>query len=256
MNKRSAKSTRRISAILCIVCIMLAVFAGTHMVYAKSTAKIITSSCTVEKGGVATVTFELSENPGIWGLKFKVGYNHDVLTLKSVKVGDVFSENEVTMPQSLDKEKFVFYASSDEISNISKNGTLVTLTFLTNAQAAYTDYAVSVDVIQAIDADGKDVNVSITEGKITVVECIHEKTEWKVIQEAIGDKDGVEAQVCDKCDKTIATRPIKAPDNEEAPDTSDRLTSTLFMATVMLLISAVGILLFAKSNKGRSGHNV
>ncbi len=127
MKKLSTKGTQRIMAILCVFCMMFMLCVETSVVYAQGKATITASSGTAEKGKTVAVSFQLSGNPGIWGMKFKVGYNHDVLTLKSAEVGNIFSKSEVSIPENLNKEKFVFYAEGKELENNSKNGTLITI---------------------------------------------------------------------------------------------------------------------------------
>ena len=146
MRTLDKRCIRGIGAICCIICMVFMLCAGTQFAYAQNSAEIVAVSSSVEKGGIAKVSLNLSNNPGIWGLKFKVGYNHDVMTLKSVTVGDVFTEGEVTLPDSLDKEQFVFYASGNKIENIAKNGTLAVLEFQVSANATTSDYAVSLEL--------------------------------------------------------------------------------------------------------------
>lgn len=178
-------------------------------VYAQNSAEIVAVSSKTEKGGIVKVALKLSNNPGIWGLKFQVGYNHDVMTLKTVNVGDVFKQSELTLPESYDKEKFVFYATGNELKNITANGTLVTLEFQVSDTAASKDYAISLKLTQCINIDGKDVNVKMTDGKITVVDCLHSQKEWKVTESPKCEKKGTETESCKKCGHVFGTREIK-----------------------------------------------
>lgn len=200
----------KVGAILCILCMVFTLLAGTQTAYAQGTAEIVAISSEVEKGGVVKISLNLSNNPGIWGLKFKVGYNHDAMTLKSATVGDVFAKSEVTLPESLDKEQFVFYASGDELKNNSKNGTLIVLEFQINNAAAASDYSITLELTQAINVDGDDVAVNMTNGKVTVVDCLHSTKEWKLTQAATCEATGTETETCTKCGKTFSTREIKA----------------------------------------------
>jgi len=199
-----------IGAIFFNICMVFLLCTGTQNAYAKNDAEIVAVSSSVEKGGIAKVSLKLSNNPGIWGLKFNVGYNHDVMTLKTVNVGDVFAEGEVTLPESLDKEQFVFYASGNKIENISTNGTLAVLEFQISDTAVAADYAVSLELTQSINVDGDDVNITMTSGKVTVVDCMHSEKVWKVTESAKCETKGTETESCKKCGQVFGTRDIKA----------------------------------------------
>ena len=210
MKTLDKRCIRGIGAICCIICMVFLLCTGTQNVYAQNDAGIVAVSSTVEKGGTAKVALKLSNNPGIWGLKFKVGYDNDVMTLKAVNVGDVFAEGEVTLPESLDKEQFVFYASGNKIENISTNGTLAVLEFQIKDTATAADYAVSLELTQAINVDGDDVNITMTSGKVTVVDCMHSEKVWNVTESAKCESKGTETESCKKCGQVFGTREIKA----------------------------------------------
>ena len=59
------------------VCADTSVFAQTE----TKEGTLYVESKTVEKGDKFTVTISIKDNPGIWGLKFKVGYDHSVFQL-------------------------------------------------------------------------------------------------------------------------------------------------------------------------------
>ena len=187
-----------------MICMLFLFVAGTENAYAQNSAEIEAVSSTVEKGGTAKVALNISGNPGIWGLKFKVGYDHTAMTLKSVEVGDVFAEDEVLMPDSLDSDYFMFYATGNEIANISANGTLMVLEFQVSDTAAEADYAVTLELIQCINADGNDVNLTMTDAKVTVINCFHSHTEIINAAEATEEKDGYTGDTyCNDCKQVI-----------------------------------------------------
>lgn len=171
------KNIRKISAVLCSICMMFMICTSTLTLYAQNTPEIKVSSGTVERGKTVDVTLELSGNTGIWGMKLKVGYNHQAMTLKEIKIGDVFAEDEVTLPDNYDKEKLVFYASADELQNIVKDGKLVTLSFEVSSEASYEDYPVTVEITQVIDVEGNDIQVATVNGKVTVQKSNGEKND-------------------------------------------------------------------------------
>lgn len=156
-------------AVLCMTfCMLLLSFSTATTVNAQSAAKLTTSSVTAERGNTVAVTFALEENPGIWGLKYKVGYDHSALTLKSVTKGSIFEEGDVVLPDSLDREQFVFAAASKQLTDIKTNGTVVTLNFAVTNEAAAKAYPITLEVTQAINLAGEDVNIAAANGSVTV----------------------------------------------------------------------------------------
>ena len=186
----SQKNMRKISAVLCSIYMMFMICTSTLTVYAQNTPEIKVSSGTVERGKTVDVTFELSGNTGIWGMKFKVGYNRQAMALKEIKIGDVFAEDEVILPDNYDKEKLVFYASADKLQNVAKDGKLVTLSFQVSSDASYGDYPVTVEITQVIDVEGNDVDADAVNGKVTVQESNSEKNDGEDTSSGVVDPDG------------------------------------------------------------------
>ena len=125
------------------------------------------SSVTTERNK-ASVNIDLKGNTGIWALKFKVGYDHSALKLTSAQNGKVFSDNDVTMPDSLDKDEFVFLASSNSLKNIETSDTVLTLNFKTVDYALEGKYPIKLTLVQAIDVDGNVVDMGTSDGAVTV----------------------------------------------------------------------------------------
>lgn len=262
----SVKGARRIGALLCILCMVFGTFSGTYKVYARSTPTITASSETAEGGQNVTVSFNLSGNTGIWGMIFKVGYNHDAMTLNTVTVGEVFAEDEVTMPESMNKDYFLFYASENEIANNSANGKLVSLSFMVNSGAALGDYSVTVDIVQVIDVNGADVSVNAVDGKVTVVSKSEEQTTTAPIpEETITTEPDTERETS-TAEETTAPAVTEQAGSEkiettaagaesvESVDTSDKSVFTMLLSGAMLIIciaSVVGYSVVSCLNNGR-----
>ena len=130
MKFREKNGMRKKFAVFGLLCMLLMTTCiGSLTVYAQDDAKIAVSAGDGEQGKTTEVKFNLEGNPGIWGLKFRVGYDHSALKLTSVTNGNVFSDGDVTLPETLDKEQFVYLASANKLENITANGTVVTLSF-------------------------------------------------------------------------------------------------------------------------------
>lgn len=141
---------------------------GNTSVYAKGDASLAASTVSTEKNAAA-VSVSLKENPGIWGIKFKVEYDHSALTLSSVKNGEVFSDGDVTMPDTLNKKEFVYFASSNNLKDITGDGAVVTLNFKVADYAAEGKYPVKLTLIQAINVDGENVDMDVQDGEVTII---------------------------------------------------------------------------------------
>ncbi len=200
---------KRTLAALCVSCILLACFAANFTVSAKSSTILLASTVSAERGSIVSVTIALNGNPGVWGIKFKVEYDHSALTLASVTNGSIFADGDVTLPETLTKEQFVYVACSDELKDITTNGTVVTLKFKVSENAAYSTYPVTVSLTQAVNLARKDVNMDTENGTITVVKCIHEKV-WRTTKAPGCETEGTETEVCSKCEETFSTRSLKA----------------------------------------------
>lgn len=177
---------------------------------AAGTAKITVSSCTVERGASASVAFNLEENPGIWGIKLRIHYDHSVLTLKSVTSGSVFEKSELTLSQDLNKDPYVVVASGNSLENKTANGAIVTLNFTVTSNAAFKAYPITVEVSQANNVDGNKISVNSVDGSVTVVNCTHSDKEWRVTEAANCEESGKETLTCKKCGETFETRVVNA----------------------------------------------
>lgn len=164
MKWKNTNGIRRIPVVLCMLCMLLVPLT----VNADSDAKIIVSSTVTERGETASVTLDLEGNPGIWGLKLKVNYDHQALSLQSVTEGNIFEERDVVLPESLSREQFVFVAASDNLEDITTDGTMVTLNFLVENGAAAGAYPIELEVTQAINLAGEDVKIGVEDGSVTV----------------------------------------------------------------------------------------
>lgn len=158
---------RKLRWILLIVFTLLCIAIFPGVAYAKSDLSLVAASVTTERNK-ASVNIDLKGNTGIWALKFKVGYDHSALKLTSAQNGKVFSDNDVTMPDSLDKDEFVFLASSNSLKNIETSDTVLTLNFKTVDYALEGKYPIKLTLVQAIDVEGNVVNMGTNDGAVIV----------------------------------------------------------------------------------------
>lgn len=168
MKQKHTNSFRKILVGLCMLCMVCMTCYGTMFVHAEGDVKLTASTSKAERGKTVSITLDLEGNPGLWGIKFKVGYDHSALKLTSVANGTIFSEEDVVLPDSLDKEKYVFLASAGQLENIRDDGQIVTLNFEVAEDAAIQDYPVTLEITQAINVDGEEIGIEAINGSVMV----------------------------------------------------------------------------------------
>lgn len=187
---------RKLRWILLTVFTLLCIISPAGITYAKSKAELVASSATTD-ADKASVNIDLKGNTGVWGLKFKVGYDHSALKLTSAQNGKVFSDSDVTMPDTLDKEEYVFLASSNQLKNIETSDIVLTLSFKTVDYAPEGTYPIQVTLIQAVDVKGKIVDMDTEDGAVTVFydtkddDIVFDKTKNEGIKIPLGSKTKV-----------------------------------------------------------------
>lgn len=235
--------TRLLAAIslLCLLWLMCAVPTA-----AVDGAAVTVSSCTVERGSTAAVSLDLSGNPGIWGIKLRVHYNHSILTLNAVTAGNVFEKGEMMLSADLNKNPYIIVANGNELENKTANGAVVTLHFTVDGNAAFGSYPVTVEVSQVNNVNGDRISVAGNAGSVTVAECVHANQEWRVTKPATCEENGTETLTCKKCGATFNTRSIGATNHPHtevrgavaASTTKDGYTGDTYCTDCGKLLSA------------------
>lgn len=203
-------------AVIGLICLLLSFGAVTAS--AKSAAKITASSGTVERGDSVSVAFNLEGNPGIWGLKLRIQYDHSALTLQSVSAGNVFEKDEFIFSENLNKDPYVVVASGNALENKTANGTIVTLNFTVNSHAAFKEYPVTVEVAQANNVDGDKVGIGAGNGSVTVVDTAANPSE------STGSTE------------PSTTQTVKPPEGNH-PDTGDRSAAPVIVIAMAALLA-------------------
>lgn len=206
--KRFGIGARRAVAILCLVS-LLACF-GTVRANAAGNARITVASCSAEQSSSVSLAVSLDGNPGLWGLKLRIGYDSSAMTLDAVDAGSLFSEDELTCSESLSKNPYVIVASRGKLEDLTGDGSIVTLKFSVKAGAEKKEYPVTVEIVQAMNVAGENVSIDAANGSVTVVECLHQVKQWVTTEAAACEKAGTEVLTCKKCAATFETRSLSA----------------------------------------------
>ncbi len=238
MKRKNTDGARRMAAVLCMFGILFLSCPGALTVKAQGDAELAASAVTAGRNSTAVVTVTLKENPGIWGLKCKAGYDHSALTLQGVANGNVFEESDIVLPGSLDREQLVFAAASNKLEDIAADGNIITLSFLVGEDAAEGTYPITLELTQAINVAGEDIKMTVTDGSITV-----QAEEANHADEADDDDDdGGEAEKQAAEVKTTGTK------------TGDDSNPVLWMAVLMAALAGGGtccVLHIRKKHSGR-----
>ena len=102
------------------------------------------SGKTVRAGDTVSVTISLANNPGISALAFRVSYPKGAMTLESAVAGGLFGSATLNTSTGM----FLF----DNATDVTENGTLLTLTFKVSDMAALGEYRISVELISCNNA--------------------------------------------------------------------------------------------------------
>ena len=123
-------------------------------------------------GDTVTIVVTMANNPGIWGIDAKIGYDKTVLTLTEVKNGEIFADGELT-PGVLSNAPYTLSYEKADLSNTTKSGILATLTFAVKAGAALGNYPITVsyNTGDCINIDEQKVSFRFQNGGIRLAKA-------------------------------------------------------------------------------------
>lgn len=213
-------SKARCSVVLIMVLTLLFISAAIMPAGAAEPAKLKTDTCIADRGTTVKVNVSLENNPGIWGLKFKVDYDHSAFKLLSADCGTVFAKTDITEPENLEKESYVFLGCAGAIEDIKTDGTVITLTFQVAKDAEVKDYQVSVTVSQAVNAAGNEIDIAAQNGKIMVTKSSDGKEEVTTVPES-----GSETKEQTKQEQTTAAETVTKQETTKSAEVAAVTTS-------------------------------
>lgn len=218
--------------IMTVVCVLAAAFPAALRADALGSAKLKADVCEAEGGDTVEIVFTLEQNPGIWGLKFRVDYDHAALALQSVTPGGVFSGSEITWPEENGtSQRYVFLGCSDQLENKTQNGGILTLMFSVAEGAPEGEYPVALEVVQAINAAGEDVKIAVQNGAVSVKES----------EPAGGDEDEEQKTVVETNDQKTA----------QGSQTGDSSNPALWLALELLSAGAMAAMILSRNSVRR-----
>lgn len=198
------KLVKKSLAVLLSVLLMLSVLAVGFTVFAGGTAAITVSQVEAAKGATVNVPIKITTT-GMWGVKLDVTIPSE-LTLATAD-GYTLGANFQDAYVDFDDGVFQLILMNSAIANVTGTDLdLVTLNLKVADTATLGDKAitVSVDEGNAIDKDEQDVELTLTDGKVTVI-CPHTRTEIRDDVAACCDQPGYTGDTwCLDCGTKIA----------------------------------------------------
>ena len=163
------RATSKILAVCLTLLMLISVLpAGVLAADVSNSFMIEAGSVTGEVGKEVRVPINITQNPGIVGLRVKVTYDADKLELKDAVAETVF-QNVQASEKISDHPYVMVFDSATATENVTYFGTLATLTFVIK-EGASGDINIALTVDQVKDYDTKAVTAYAKAGKITVEE--------------------------------------------------------------------------------------
>lgn len=175
------KTKNRVLSLFLAVLMFASLFASFPPIetYAAETINSATSSVdlkidTVDAvvGSTIKINITLSNNPGIASLVFKLSYNEAVLELSKVEYNTSMG-GQTVQPSTMKSPVTLYWVNG--FSNYSDDSVFATLTFnvAQNAKAGdFSDITISYSPDDVYDISETNVNMKITSGRITIIECV------------------------------------------------------------------------------------
>ncbi len=157
---------RKIITVFILTALLIALAIPKGHVEAAGEAEFSLSPASGHAGDTVTVKINISDNPGISGLKIKIGYDGSRLTLISAENSGILSGFMYTGSQTIDVNPYVMVWAN--AGNTNENGEIGTLTFKINDAAAPGDADLDLVCDFCTNQDLENVDFDVTGGSITI----------------------------------------------------------------------------------------
>ena len=209
----------KLISIVIAVVVIVSTFA-VSIVNALEEGTIEISKPTGKVGETVDVTFAINNNPGLVGMALNVTFDDSVLQLITVNDGGILGAN--AHKPELENPYTLSWSNDTMRTNITDNGTIVTLSFLIKETAqkgnsyeikASYDY----DNYDIYDVDSNPVKFNIVNGYVNVINDIPESTTAEPTEEPT---------TADPTEEPIATNPATVPTVSQLSTSADSTTAT------------------------------
>ena len=163
-------------------------------------ASIVVSTETAECWDNGCVSVNIKNNPGIWAARFEITFTEgaDFIGL----YGTDFALEE-GVNYSVNGNVITVFIENDEMVNF--DGEFLFDVYFYGNNVAGSEVEVSIEVLDLITVDGKDVESVVTNGKLTFTECTHSGETYEERVEATYDAEGYVKTICSDCDTVLET---------------------------------------------------
>ncbi len=126
-------------------------------------------------GKTVEVPIIVTSNPGIASLQLTVSYNTDALTLTGISDTGDFDKSVFGRQSDVASSTLLWKTADNMKTNVSTTGTLATLQFKINENAACEDYEITLasNDGDTIMADGTKVTMECTNGRVKVTDFVY-----------------------------------------------------------------------------------
>lgn len=172
---------KRVNSIISILLAFVMLIGFTVTAFAAETAPtLVVDSMQAVKGQTATVKLSVENNPGMAAATFRIVYDSSILKLNSVDFntefgGDFDELGSLALPVAGSDDLKAIQISWSSLSNISSNGTFLSMNFTVNENAekgSIADVFTSFNTGDFCNIDEEDVNFISKDGQITIIEGV------------------------------------------------------------------------------------
>lgn len=172
---------KRVNSIISILLVFVMLIGFTVPAFAAETAPtLVVDSMQAVKGQTATVKLSVENNPGMAAATFRIVYDSSILKLNSVDFntefgGDFDELGSLALPVAGSDDLKAIQISWSSLSNISSNGTFLSMNFTVKENAekgSIADVFTSFNTGDFCNIDEEDVNFISKDGKITIIDGI------------------------------------------------------------------------------------
>ncbi len=166
---------KKITKIMMSIIALTLVFLLSVSSFAAAKTVISCGSVTAKAGETVTIDVEITNNPGISSMRFNVGYDATIMSLKSVENVGTLKNLQFVPGNDVSKNPFIVgflgLASED-----SSNGIICTLTFEIKDSVSAGEYDISLSLLSCFNLNNETIDVSMNSGSIVIEEETAEPT--------------------------------------------------------------------------------
>lgn len=244
----------QITAVIIFICLCITLFCQTDTVIGMSPdAELTVSSVQGYENDIVTVTVSISDNKGLAGLAFRLGFDNSILEFVEAYGSKTAFVDSIIMDEDVTDYIGFSYA---EIEDTTDNGVILTAKFKIKEGAQIGTYpfvlysqGMNDGEIDAQYTDKEDANktqsaqISINSGSVEVL-CHHE---WIEVTEANTENGETDENMSDKSEVTSlsADNTINSQ-HERSTGYGDIM---IFILLIFIVIAVVAVLVSVKRNK-------